>query len=284
MILNFYENRESDPVEVIPRFFKFPDGQPHVTIDVEDFSIYEHVKILCSIRNPEELFNLLMIKEVLGRNANLHIQLCIYWLFGARMDREIDAKQPSTFKIIKDILSSNFQDVSILDLHNPKAYPLARELSVTVHLKAAFADFGDCDIFFPDEGAKKRYSGLPIFSDKNILYGKKKRDSQTGKLSGFELAGGERKSDSVLIVDDICAGGYTFFGQGEVLKSLGYIRMALSTTHGIYSGDASLLKDFFKIYSTNSYSFGLADNKLYLRIGKYDESSSSLIFNQVPFS
>lgn len=266
MILNFYENRESNTFEVIPRFFKFPDGQPHVTIDA-DCSLYSEVSIRCSIRNPDELFDLLMIHDVLSRYENLEINLYIYWLFGARMDRAIDNKQPSTFKIIKEILYPRFKHVFVLDLHNHDAFPECSQIFPSSSIQSALKDFGECDIFFPDKGARERYKHFYLFEGMNILHGQKKRNPETGKLSGFELADGEKKSDSILIIDDLCDGGGTFVGQHEnVLKPMGYQRVGLYVTHGIFSKGIEVLDCFDAIYSTNSFVFGQSeDKKIFLR-------------------
>jgi len=255
MIIKFFN--EIKEAEYKPTFTSFPDGQPHVKVDSLKWD-YDRAEIHCSIRNPKELFQLLMVFDVVDKK--MPTSVWIYWLFGARMDRAIDDNQPSTFEIVKRCLPLA-RAIHILDVHNPKVLPWSSKIDLSPIVQAVLNDFGDCDIYFPDKGAKDRYG--KDFHDYTILCGRKKRDSQTGKLSGFELESGTKTSKRVLILDDICDGGGTFIGQYSVLKELGYEKIGLYTTHGLYTKGMDVLKDFDSIYSTNSFQFGLPTEEGY---------------------
>ena len=87
-------------------------------------------------------------------------------------------------------------------------------------------------IFFPDEGACKRYSELPIFSIYNFsfAFGIKKRDWKTGEILDYNIVG-DVNGKNVLIIDDICSAGGTFYNAGLKLKDLGAKKIDLYITH-----------------------------------------------------
>lgn len=260
--------------ECKPKMFTFPDGQPHITLSIFKEDIkgldYNKVEVHCSIRNPGDLFNLGLVLDVIRENTKdapkvySYITVYIYWLFGARMDRRIDESQPNTSDVVvrtlqmySDAYGVNYK---VLDFHNPEILKCRNrnllefsQIPITSYFERVYSDFGNSDIYFPDKGAKDRYSQVGSF---NILFGKKKRDPSTGKLTGFEFESGTKKSNSVIIFDDIADGCGTFLGHFEILKAMGYESIALYTTHGIYSKGIAVLDKFNAVYSTNSFILG----------------------------
>ena len=108
-------------------------------------------------------------------------------------------------------------------------------------------------LFFPDEGAMKRYS-----SKLNLPYtfGIKKRDWETGKILGLQLINGEIVKDrNVLIVDDICSRGGTFYHAANALKEAGAKNIYLYVTHAEHTmieGDMYNQDVIKKIFTTDS--------------------------------
>jgi ribose-phosphate pyrophosphokinase len=82
----------------------------------------------------------------------------------------------------------------------------------------------------------------------------KKRDSQTGALSGFELVEGDVSGRRCLIVDDLCDGGGTFAGIARLLLDAGSSDVALCVTHGIFS-KGLVIQGIERTYCTDSYPF-----------------------------
>lgn len=284
--------------ECKPKFFTFLDGQPHITLSVfksdlkESFQYgkdWDIAEVHCSIRNPADLFNLGLILDVINvnmphRKSEDKINVCIYWLFGARMDRRIDSTQPNTSDIVVNTLDiyRHFYNCKyeILDIHNAAIFENGDskfheneigEISIWGIFGRAYRDFYSLvakrtedtvylssfpDIYFPDKGAKERYTTRGQLDQCNVLFGEKVRDPNTGKLSGFQFKSGEKKSDSIIIFDDLCDGGGTFLGHLEVLKQMGYKYIGLYTTHGVYSKGMAVLDPFDAVYSTNSYILG----------------------------
>jgi ribose-phosphate pyrophosphokinase len=81
----------------------------------------------------------------------------------------------------------------------------------------------------------------------------KKRDFDTGKILGIEMTEPLPKTGRYLVVDDICDGGGTFMGLANAID-LPKDQLGLWVTHGIFSGNAHLLRDHYRnIYTTDSH-------------------------------
>ena len=115
----------------------------------------------------------------------------------------------------------------------------------------------DTILFFPDEGSVKRYSSLPKYCGP-YAFGIKRRNWLTGAIEGLDIVGDTEKikGRNILIVDDICSKGGTFYHSASKLKELGASNIYLYVTHcenSIYDGE--LLKNnglIEKIYTTDS--------------------------------
>jgi ribose-phosphate pyrophosphokinase len=73
------------------------------------------------------------------------------------------------------------------------------------------------------------------YSDKSPLpyaFGMKKRDWTTGKILGLDIINAENVKDkNVLIVDDICSRGGTFYHSAKALIEAGAKSVSLYVTH-----------------------------------------------------
>jgi ribose-phosphate pyrophosphokinase len=84
-------------------------------------------------------------------------------------------------------------------------------------------------MFYPDEGAMKRYSSE---SELPYAFGMKKRDWKTGKIEGLDIINIDNiVGKDVLIVDDICSRGGTFYHSAKALKAAGAKSVSLYVTH-----------------------------------------------------
>jgi ribose-phosphate pyrophosphokinase len=110
----------------------------------------------------------------------------------------------------------------------------------------------------------KRYSNL---LNMPYVFGIKCRDWKTGEILGLEVKGNieDIKGKNVLIVDDICSKGGTFYHSAKMLKELGANTVFLYVSHcedSLYDGE--LLKTDYvdHIYTTNSHLTRLTDEKI----------------------
>jgi ribose-phosphate pyrophosphokinase len=108
-------------------------------------------------------------------------------------------------------------------------------------------------VAIPDAGAaKKAYTWLKH----DYVQCLKKRDTSTGKLSGFQVVDPEKvRGRNVVIVDDICDGGGTFIGLARELASAGATDLRLAITHGLFTkGLKDLFAYFREIYTLDIYN------------------------------
>lgn len=259
---------------------KEPDGLPWDLFNLD---------LLARINNGNDLVKLLTFTDA-ARRRDIYIDLFLPYFPGARQDRVSNTGEPLTVKVYADIINAQkYSNVRILDPHSEVTPALLDNCIVQPVediLKKIVTEGGYDTILIPDAGAAKKTFSY-YFPDKEFAAGLnfvqclKKRDTVTGKLSGFQIVDEITDRAKCLIVDDICDGGGTFLGMvAEIRDHAYYLRpseskakniskLGLYVTHGIFSqGVTKLLDDgsrltktgiesqFFKgfdeIYTTNS--------------------------------
>ena len=87
-------------------------------------------------------------------------------------------------------------------------------------------------------------------------YGNKNRDWKTGKILGLDITNEYFVKDKdILIVDDICSRGGTFYYSAKALKEAGANKIYLYVTHcenTILEGEVLTSGLIEKVYTTNS--------------------------------
>ena len=135
----------------------------------------------------------------------------------ARYDRTKNSNEIFTLKYFCEFINSlKFDRVYIEDPHSNVTLALLNNTINTKYIASLQYEIDVPDVvIFPDEGALKRYSNeihSYFESDIKIAYGMKNRDWETGKIKGLELYGDKiEENDYVLIIDDICSYGGTFY-------------------------------------------------------------------------
>jgi ribose-phosphate pyrophosphokinase len=151
----------------------------------------------------------------------------------ARMDRVKSDEDVFTLKYFAEVINSlNFKIVWVRDAHSNVSLALINNVvdtGVEAYIRKAAELAGADAMFYPDEGAMKRYSDK---SEKPYAFGLKKRDWQTGKILGLNIVNADNiKDKNVLIVDDICSRGGTFYHSAKALKAAGAKSVSLYITH-----------------------------------------------------
>jgi ribose-phosphate pyrophosphokinase len=250
----------------------FPDGQPHFAlVDPHDLPNDEDLDVLCSIKSPADIATLGMAIDVVLASAlafdriSTSISVHIAYMLGARMDRRISPSQPFTLEVLATMTRGAFHGadrVRVLDPHSSATLELlggAEAIHPDRLVTAAIRHFNPGTIVVPDEGAVRRTLQAigRIGISLPVAMCEKKRDPETGNLSGFALVSGDVAGRDCLIVDDLCDGGGTFAGISAVLRERGARRVGLCVTHGIFSKgypihgiDASYCTDSFHLTST----------------------------------
>ena len=203
------------------------------------------------------------------KSAGNFVHLSMPYIPNARMDRVKNDDEIFTLKYFSEFINSlGFESVCVEDPHSNVCYALINNLNINnghMHVKSAINDINDEELvlYYPDEGAMKRYSEM--IKDKPYAFGVKRRDWRTGGIQGITLINEDVVSGkNVLIVDDICSKGGTFFHSAKALKAAGANDIFLYITHcenTIFEGeliDSDLIKH---IYTTDSI-FSLSHEKI----------------------
>lgn len=249
----------------------FPDGQPHFELDEPwNFPFDQEVEITTRLASAQDLLRYLYFWDFITRNGVKFVLLNVTYMMGARMDRRINASE-SPIRILSGLLDESYDSMSIFDPHSEvctsmfDADILTNEFLVREHIKyfgltiqnpaALVSQHSDVILVSPDAGAAKKTFELGKKMKIPVYQASKKRDVNTGALSGFdveEFPGGF----VVLIVDDICDGGGTFSGLAEVLKKKALNRppeeIHLIVSHGIFSKGMEI-PGIDKITTTDSF-------------------------------
>ena len=88
-----------------------------------------------------------------------------------------------------------------------------------------------------------------------IAFGIKNRDWKTGEILGLAVMGADVSGKNVLIVDDICSKGFTFYYAGQQLIEHGAKDVRLYVTHcedNIQNGEVLKTDVISKVYTTDS--------------------------------
>lgn len=258
----------------------FPDGQPHIKIDMESIKgldRHQPLRILTRIANANDLLLTLFIKNTLDYLEFEQVELQISYLLAARMDRVMLDGEPFSLKIVAGMLNQGrFKKVKIFDPHSEVATALIeRSYAVANHqyVKDALEHYFDYHpateycLVSPDAGALKKIHKLAQFLDvNNVVECMKERDVKTGALTSFKTTAERLNHQTCFIVDDICDGGGTFAGTAKMLKEKGAASVNLIVSHGVFSKGTEI-EAVDKIYTTDS--FRAVEQLKCFEVGKY---------------
>jgi ribose-phosphate pyrophosphokinase len=209
-----------------------------------------------------DITRLIMATEFLKDTfSNPKIDLIMRYIPYSRMDRKIEGYMFTLKYFCKLINKLEFNKVTVLDPHSNVSIALLDrcvEIDFNRYIKTIFG-IKDIDyVFYPDNGACKRYSEiLKLPNNTKYFYGNKKRDLQTGDIIEYELVDvpEDIKGKNVLIIDDLCSKGFTFYKSAEKLKEQGVNDVYLYVSHcenSIYQGELLKTDLISQIFTTDS--------------------------------
>lgn len=237
---------------------KFPDGT--FAFRVPDPGALGVSFVDWKYESDEELLALYYLVRHLRRAEVSHrILLTMYYVPNARMDRIKADDEVFTLKYFADFINAlHFDSVYILDPHSSVTPALLNNcLSLPAYpfIDRALSELRSDNLvlFYPDEGAMKRYSERFKIPHG---FGVKRRDWRTGKIEGLKIEGSaDFKNKDVLIIDDICCRGGTFYHSARALKEAGAGRIYLFCTHcehAIFDGELLTSDIIDGIFTTDS--------------------------------
>ena len=240
----------------------FPDGTQSIEFsDTQPY--YSTNEVEWFYDSDEEVFTLMCVVDMIRRiSKNSRIDLWVPYLPNARMDRIKEEKQNFSLKVFANFINSlNFDRVMTYNVHSNVSEALIDKvinIDPIFDVDAVISDYKPDVIYFPDEGACKRYVDLDSVKESGlpVIFGIKKRDFATGKILGLDvISDTDLTGKKVLIVDDICSAGGTFKFSAMKLKELGASDVALYVSHcedNIQNGDLLKTDLVSKIYTTDS--------------------------------
>lgn len=238
----------------------FPDG----TLLIKELAPNgEKAVITWLYENNEEMVALYFLTKHLRSKGLREIELQMPYIPNARQDRVKAAEDVFTLKYFAEMINFlEFSKVTVLDPHSYVSEALIDRIEVQTpkanvqRVLDKLSNGGEKDVllFYPDEGAMKRYSAM---CDRPYVFGMKKRDWATGEIQGLEVQGQTEviEGSTVLIVDDICSRGGTFYHSAKALKALGAREIYLYISHcenSILEGELLTSGLVEKVFTTNS--------------------------------
>lgn len=234
----------------------FPDGEDHITL--KNINRKDNVHVITRIANPNDLFILMQIGDILKRQE-IQWGLSILYLMGGRMDRVISFNEAYTLKIVTDIINGLKPEfVEVFEPHSMKTVTLLENCQSPrlTNLNNLPIDHETGTLCFPDRGAADRY-GSRIPPEVPVVYCSKVRNPQTGELSGFRIENPEAyRGGDIMLVDDLCDGGGTFVGiAGELRKIMAEgAKLSVHVTHMVNpKGIKNLSENFDEVIFSDSY-------------------------------
>jgi ribose-phosphate pyrophosphokinase len=245
----------------------FPAGESFV----KKTDKLDTVHIVWNYENDSELMKLALLKNVLEERF---VQLSMPYIPHARQDRVTAEGYPFSLKVFVELLAkilikpeirfmynpSFNHRIFVTDPHSDVFEKLCKEYGLNVVIKRQwefaprFFGVGRYDyVVAPDKGSVEKAAKWASELKIPMLPCSKTRDPATGKLSSPEVPNIDLDGKRLLVVDDICDGGYTFIQLAKALRKSSLAQLDLFVTHGIFSkGLGDLHEVYDAIYTTNS--------------------------------
>ncbi len=246
---------------------RFPDGETYVRLENPD-KVENETVILLQTPYPDQNERLVELFLALGavRERNPARIVCVLPYFAyARQDREFVKGEAVSYRSIIRMLSClGVSEIVGVDIHFMRREKQAVIENVRVtNLSGAWLlyekakqEHGNLVVVSPDLGGSGWLDSLGIpyekgFSKKKVCpsCGKPAQECTCGTTQkeyvvSVEYSGDSLEGSTVLVLDDMIAGGGTMAGAARALRSLGAGRIVCAATHGLFVGSStSLLED-----------------------------------------
>lgn len=213
----------------------FPGGEPHAKIPA---SIKGDVLLFLKLRTWNDVGIAACVVNALDQNRAVGpLKTFVPYFPGARQDRT-DGLAPLTVALVAQLLNG----ASALHVFDPHSEAVSDWTGATAwmpkHLPMPhIVDY--VGVIAPDEGAVDRATSFRdhFCEGVDIIRCAKRRDSTTGRLSGYQMPQ-LKKTGRYMIVDDICDGGGTFNLLADAFAADPVGRdstLSMFVSHGIFS-------------------------------------------------
>ena len=252
--------------EVTYEVFKFPSGEIQVRL-AAFHSPYSNLTIKGSILLSDHIMELFQLVSILNRRgiSTSDIKLIMPYCAYSRQDRVCNPGEALSMQVFAKMINSlgfgaiethdNHSDVATAVLNNCTNVPVEYLLE-TLMRKSKYDYFVS-----PDAGANKKVLKCSQKFQVPMLRADKVRDTKTGEIKETKIYTDKRQLKSnktVLIIDDICAGGRTFKELTKAIKAISpECKVHLFVTHGFFNNsneviDSLIESGISKIFTTTS--------------------------------
>ena len=220
----------------------FPDG---TLLMKETVTETEEAVVRWNFEHNEEMVALYFLAKHLRAKGVKRMVLELPYIPNARQDRVKKPEDVFTLKYFAELINElKFQKVTVLDPHSYVSEALFEHLEIQTpkkYVEKVIQRIGKDKLmlFFPDFEHDCQFGKGRI---RQRYWCDKKRDWTTGEIKGLKVTGQteELAGSVVLIVDDICSKGGTFYHSAKALRELGAKDVYLYVSHcenSIFEGE-----------------------------------------------
>jgi ribose-phosphate pyrophosphokinase len=230
----------------------FPVGECHITQTQSP----KRSSIFFQYQNDTEIIELMMLCNSLKEAGHTLKELIMPYVPYSRQDRISNKGEAFSLKVFAGIINRlGFGSVEITDAHSPVTTALINncvEIPQEKVFKKVIANYGKHYLISPDGGALKKIYKSVNKSTIEVIECSKKRDTQTGKITGTVVHYNDFENSTCIIVDDICDGGRTFIEIAKVLKTKEAGKIILCVSHGFFTKGIEIFDNLIdEIYTKN---------------------------------
>lgn len=215
----------------------FPCGEMHVRIlSIKDFAL----SIDFEFERNEEIVELLLVCDAI-KNAGREIsEIRIPYVPFGRQDRVAVGGDCFSLRVFSGLINGiGIKRVVITDPHSDVTTALINNC-VVIKQSDLFSPMLKNKkgfwIVSPDAGALKKATALAgMVNSLGVLECSKKRNVQTGAISGIKIEPVDLEMSDAYIVDDICDGGKTFVEISKKLRGMNCGKIILFVSHGFFT-------------------------------------------------
>jgi ribose-phosphate pyrophosphokinase len=193
-----------------------------------------------------------MFIAALSEHGAARVTAVVPYLAYARKDRQTKPFDPVTLRYVAQLFEAvGTAQLIVLEAHNVAAFQNAFRC-VTVHIEAhrafdslarEFADHGALAVASPDPGGVKRAQlwreSLEQTLQQPVGFAMVDKRRSAGVVSSENLVSGDVGGMTVLLLDDIIAGGDTMRRAALSLRRAGAREVVAFAAHGLFTGAAA---------------------------------------------
>lgn len=221
----------------------FPDGESKITLPIE---LDDHVVLFRTLNRPnEKLVELFLVARALKSRAVKRLTLVAPYLCYMRQDKEFEAGELISQKLLGGMLSELFDDLITVDPHLHRierleeAIPIKNAISLTA--TGLFGDYllkeGSSPFLLgPDEESKQWVEEIAVKA--GLEYGVARKERYGDRDVSIHLPEVSLRGRHIVLVDDVASTAKTLMGAVEKLKAEGVIDITVLVSHALFVGNS----------------------------------------------